>query len=241
MGSTPKENRGAKQRRPALPRQMIAEVIGTFFLTLAGAGIEIVDVLHPGHIDRTIKAIVPASVVVAMIFSLGDVSGAHLNPAVTGMFAVRGDFEWKRVPAYWAAQVAGATLAAATLRALFGTVRSVGTSEIHLTAWRAYVIEAILTTLLIIVILNTAHEHSIIGSGAAIAVGATLVACGMLGGELTTASLNPARSLGSALISGNFKNLWVFVAGPFTGAVVGLSLVTVIRPRSNEDEHTAAQ
>lgn len=90
---------------------MIAELIGTFFLTLAGAGIEIVDVLHPGHIDRSVKAIVPAAVVVAMIFSLGDVSGAHLNPAVTGMFAARGDFEWKRVPAYWAAQVAGATLA----------------------------------------------------------------------------------------------------------------------------------
>ena len=216
-------------------------MVGTFFLTLAGAGIEIVDVLHPGHIDRTIKAVVPASVVVAMILSLGDVSGAHLNPAVTGMFAIRDDFEWKRVPAYWAAQVAGATLAATTLRALFGPVRSVGTSEIHLTPWRAYVVEVILTTLLIIVILNTAHEHSIIGSGAAIAVGAILVACGMLGGELTSSSLNPARSLGPALVSGNFKNLWIFIAGPFTGAVVGLSVVTVIRPRSNEDEQKAAQ
>ncbi len=220
---------------------MLAEMVGTFFLTLAGAGIEIVDVLHPGHIDRTIKAIVPASVVVAMIFSVGDVSGAHLNPAVTGMFAIRGDFEWKRLPGYWAAQVAGAILAAAALRALFGTVRSVGTSEIHLTAWRASIVEMILTTLLIVVILNTAHEHSIIGSGAAIAVGATLVACGMLGGELTTASLNPARSLGPALISGNFPNLWVFIAGPFTGAVIGLGLVTAIRPRPNEDEHKAAQ
>ena len=110
----------------------------------------------------------PASVVVAMIFPLGDVSGGHLNPAVTGMFAIRRDCEWKRVPAYWAAQVAGATLAATTLRAY--SARYDPSAQVRSTSppWRAYVVEAILTTLLIIVILNTAHEHSIIGSGAAI-------------------------------------------------------------------------
>jgi len=172
---------------------------------------------------------------------LGDVSGAHLNPAVTGMFAIRRDCEWKRVPAYWAAQVAGATLAATTLRALFGTVRSVGTSEIHLTPLAGLRRRGDSH--------HSAHHCHSQHSPRTFdhrqrrshPVGTTLIACAMIGGELTTASLNPARSLGPALVSGHFQNLWIFIAGPLTGAVIGLTLVTVIRTRSNDDEHTAAQ
>ena len=226
---------------PHLSRQAIAELVGTFFLTVAGAGIEVVDVLFPGHIDLTIKAVAPACVVAAMIYSLGDISGAHLNPAVTAVFALRRVFDWRRVPVYWISQLCGAALAALTLRALFGTVRSVGTSEIQIAPWRACVVEGIVTALLIIVILNTAHEHSLIGTQAALAVGAVLFACGLIAGQLTSASLNPARSLGPAIVSANFHDLWVFIVGPLSGAVIALVVVTALRPVPNVDEVEAAE
>jgi aquaporin Z len=225
---------------PPLARRAFAEVVGAFFLTTAGAGIEIVDVLFPGTIDVTMKAVAPAAVVAAMIYSLGDISGAHLNPVVTATFAVRGVFEWRRVPVYWISQVLGAVLSAAILRALFGTVRSVGTSEIHIAAWRGCVVEGIVTALLVIVILNTAHKHSLIGTEAALAVGAVLLACGLIACQLTTASMNPARSLGPAIVSGNFDNLWVFIVGPFAGAAIALGIVTALRPVPNTDEVEAA-
>jgi aquaporin Z len=219
----------------------VAELVGTFFLTLTAAGLEVVDVLHPGHIDRTMKAAAPAAVVAAMVYSLGDVSGAHLNPAVTAAFTVRRVFDWRRLPLYWLAQLCGATLAALTLRALFGTVRSVGVSVIHLTPVRAVVVEAIVTALLVIVILHTAHEHSLIGTQAALAVGATLFACGLLAGELTSASMNPARSIGPALVAGDVTDLWVFIVGPLTGAALGLAVVVLVHPHRNCDEQVAAE
>src|SRR3954453_15639394 len=106
--------------RPPLPRQAAAELMGTFFLTLAGAGMEMVAVLYPGHIDRTMKAAAPAAVVAAMIYSIGDISGAHLNPVVTTAFAVRRAFQWRCVPIYWLAQISGALLPGPTLPDPFG-------------------------------------------------------------------------------------------------------------------------
>ena len=222
------------------PRQAAAELVGTFFLTLAGAGAEILAVRYPGSIDRTVKAALPAGVVAAMIYSIGDISGAHLNPVVTTVFAERRVFGWRRVPAYWTAQLVGALLAASTLRALFGTIASGGANVVHITPWRAAVVEGLVTTLLIIVILNTAHRHSLIGTEAALAVGATLFAGHLLAGEPTSASMNPARSLGPAIVAGHFENLWVFIAGPFAGGAVALCVVAVLRPRANDDEVRAA-
>jgi aquaporin Z len=175
-----------------------------------------------------------------MIYSIGDISGAHLNPVVTTVFAVRRVFMVGRVPIYWMAQIVGALLAAFTLRALFGTVAFGGASVVHVTAWRAVVVEGLVTALLILVILNTAHRHSLIGTEAALAVGATLFACHLLAGELTSASLNPARSLGPAIVAGHFDHLWVFVVGPLAGGMVALGVMAVLRPRPNDDEARAA-
>jgi len=225
---------------PPFWRQAGAEVLGTFFLTLGGAGVEVAATLFPDRIDRTVKAAVPAGVVAAMIYSLGDISGAHLNPAVTTAFAVRRVFAWGRVPIYWVAQVSGALFAALTLRALFGRVAFDGASVVHITAWRGAIIEALVTALLVVVILNTAHKHSLIGTEAALAVGATLLVCHLLAGEFTSASLNPARSLGPAIVAGHFEHLWVFIVGPFVGAAVGIGVTTVLRPRPNLDEARAA-
>src|SRR3954470_2210195 len=227
--------------RPPLPRQAAAELMGTFFLTLAGAGMEMVAVLYPGHIDRTMKAAAPAAVVAAMIYSIGDISGAHLNPVVTTAFAVRRAFQWRCVPIYWLAQISRAPLAGVILRALFGTVASGGASVAHIAHGRAVIIEVLVTTLLLFVILNTAHKQSLIGTEAALAVGATLFACGLLAGEWTTASMNPARSLGPAIVGGHFEHLWVFVVGPFAGCAVALGVITILRPGANDDEAKAAQ
>jgi len=226
---------------PPLWRQGAAELVGAFFLTLVGAGVEIAAVRYPNHIDRTVKAAAPAAVVAAMIYSLGDISGAHLNPVVTTTFAVRRAFEWRRVPVYWVVQVAGALLAALILRALFGTVASDGANIIHVTAWRGAIIEGLVTALLIVVIINTAHEHSLFGTEAALAVGATLFVCGLVAGEFTSTSLNPARSLGPAIVAGHFDDLWVFIVGPFAGAVAALGIMAVLRPHANADEARAAE
>jgi aquaporin Z len=228
--------------RVPVPRKLFAELVGTFFATLVTAGIEVVAVLEPGEIDRAVKAAAPSLVAAGMIYALGDLSGAHFNPAVTLVFAVRRDFPKRLVLPYWAAQFAGATAAALMLRALFGTVRDVGVSRLDgVTEGRGFAIEIIITALLVVVTLNAAHEHSLIGTQAAIAVAATMAACRMLAGELTTASMNPARSVGPALAAGAFDGLWVFVAGPVVGALAALVITVALRPHRNRDEHEAAQ
>ena len=225
-----------------LPRKVLAELVGTFFLTLVGAGIEIVAVLEPGHIDRSIKAVAPALVVAAMIYSIGDVSGAHLNPAVTLAFGVRRSFPMRYVPAYLVAQVVGAIAAALCLRAWFGTVGNVGVSHLeNFSASKGFMLEVVLTVLLVFVVLNAAHKHFLIGTQAALAVAATITVCGMLGGELTTASMNPARSLGPAIVAGDANDLWVYLAGPAIGSMVALAITVVLRPHRNPDEREAAQ
>jgi aquaporin Z len=223
-------------------RKLFAEFVGTYFATLVAAGLEVVAVLKPGHIDRSVKAAGPSLVAAAMIYALGDVSGAHFNPVVTLAFAVRRDFPARLVAPYWLMQFAGATAAALTLRSLFGTVGHVGANRLDgVTAGQGFVIEVAITTLLVIVTLNAAHEHSLIGTDAALAVAATMAACRMVGGELTTASMNPARSVGPALVSVYFDDIWVFLAGPTVGAMVALAVTVAIRPHRNEDEHQAAQ
>ena len=225
-----------------IPRKLFAELVGTYFATLITAGIEVVAVLKPGEIDRAVKAAAPSLVAAAMIYALGDLSGAHFNPAVTLVFALRRDFPKALVLPYWVAQFAGAIGAALTLRSLFGTVREVGINRLDVvTQGRGFVIEIVITTLLVVVTLNAAHEHSLIGTQAAIAVAATMAACRMVAGELTGASMNPARSVGPAIVAGEFSDLWVFVAGPVVGALVALAITVGLRPHRNRDEFEAAR
>ncbi|MEY2582149.1 MAG: aquaporin [Ilumatobacteraceae bacterium] len=236
---------GDAQKKPAhmpVPRKLFAEFVGTYFAVLVTAGIEVVAVLKPGEIDRTVKAAAPSLVAAAMIYALGDLSGAHFNPAVTLVFAVRRDFPKSLVVPYWIAQFGGAICAGLTLRSLFGTVRDVGISKLDgVTGGRGFVIEILITTLLVVISLNAAHEHSLIGTQAAIAVASTMAACRMIAGPLTSASMNPARSVGPAVASGVFTDLWVFVAGPVVGALAALAIVVALRPHRNRDEHEAAQ
>ena len=233
---------GPQSEEASLSRKVVAELVGTYFLTLVSAGIEVVAVLKPGHIDRSIKAAASGLVVLTMIYAVGDVSGAHLNPVVTLVFGLRRSFTSWHVPIYWVAQISAAIGAALTLRGLFGTTGDVGINRLHeLMAGKGVAIEAIFTGLLVIVILNAAHKHSLIGTQAALAVGATITVCSLVGGELTTMSMNPARSLGPAIVAGKSTDLWIYILGPAIGALAALAIVTVLRPRRNPDEHQAAE
>jgi aquaporin Z len=219
---------------------LFAEALGAAFLTFVAAGAKITAVLSHGKVDLVATALAPAFVVAAMIYSVGDVSGAHFNPAVSLAFALRRVFAWRQVPLYWAAQLLGAIGAAAVLRALFGTVAHLGRNELHTTVARGLVLEAILAWLLFTVVLNTATRHRVVGAEAAIAVGLTIAMCGLFAEPLTGASMNPARSLGPAIVGTTFHDQWIYLAAPAIGAALAVLTTWVLHPERNPGEVEAA-
>jgi aquaporin Z len=237
------ERRGAKHedREASLPRRLLAEAVGTFFLVLAAAGGEVVAVVSKGQLGSAAKVLAPGVVVMAFIYALGDVSGAHFNPAVTLAFAVRGVFRWSCVPAYWIVQLVAAALAAAGLRALFGDVAHLGAPTAHVTAMKAASVEAVLTLLLILVILNTATRARVVGPNAAIAVGGTIALCGFIGEPVSGAAMNPARAFGPELVAAHWAHAWIYVLGPLVGALVAVGLTAILHPVAGEDEVDAAE
>jgi aquaporin Z len=237
------ERRSAKrvEREASLPRRLLAEAVGTFFLVSAAAGGEVVAVVSKGQLGSAAKVLAPGVVVMAFIYSLGDVSGAHFNPVVTLAFAVRGVFRWSLVPAYWIVQLAAAGLAAAGLRALFGDVAHLGAPTPHIAAVKAASVEAVLTLLLVLVILNTATRARVVGPNAAIAVGGTIALCGFIGEPVSGAAMNPARAFGPELIAAHWDHAWVYALGAVVGALLAVALTAILHPVAGEDEVDAAQ
>ena len=219
-------------------RRLCAEVIGTYFLVIAAAGTDMVADLHPSEIPLALRAVAPALVVAGMIYAFGAVSGAHFNPAVTVAFAVRTVFPWRWVPAYLAAELAGAIAAAATLQVIFDPSGHQGTTYPHGTATQSLAMEVLLTTLLVTVALSVAARHRLLGPTAPIAVAATIAAAGMIGISISGASMNPARSLGPAIAARISADQWIYVVGPLIGACIGALIVTLCQgwPRSEEVE-----
>jgi aquaporin Z len=228
---------------PALLRRLTAEAAGTFFLVCAAAGADIINELHPGQVPIPARAIAPALIVTAMIYSFGSISGAHLNPAVTIAFAARTVFPWRWVPAYIAAELAGAVAAAATLHMLFDPGGNQGTTHPTGGQWQSFGFETLLTLLLITVILSTATQHRVVGPDAAIPVGATIASAGLLGIAISGASMNPARSIGPAVVAGVGQDQWIYVTAPIVGALCAALLVTIIhgRPKAEEEESAAGE
>jgi len=220
---------------------LLAEALGTFALTFVAAGTVMAGDLSRGQVDHLAKAIAPGLIVMALIYAFGDVSGAHFNPAVTFAFALRRDFDWKRVPGYWLAQSIGAVIAALLLRATLGSVAHLGRSETTLSATRTLTLEAVLTAFLVLVILNTASRLSLIGTDAALAVGATIALCGLFAGTLSGASMNPARSFGPAIVDGSTANLWLYVVGALLGAISAVGLSYGLHPHHDIEERQAAE
>ena len=216
--------------RPALPRRLLAEMLGTYCLVVAGTGAVVVGAVAPGSIGHGGVAAAFGLVVAVMIFAVGHLSGAHLNPAVTVGFAVGRHFPGREAGPYIAAQVAGAILASLTLRGLFGDAGGLGaTHPSHVGDAAATVVEAGLTAVLMVVILAVATDTRAVGSLAAIAIGATVGLEALVMGPITGASMNPARSLAPALVSADPAGLWIYLLGPFCGALAGVGLYAVLR------------
>jgi aquaporin NIP len=212
----------------ALARSLVAELIGTFALVFAGAGAIMVDA-KTHALSHVGVAIVFGLVIMVMIYGVGHVSGAHFNPAVSFAFAVTRHFPWARVCGYWIAQILGALVAAAILRGSLGNVADVGATLPSGSQGQAFLWELILTFFLMFVIMAVATDTRAVGEAAAIAIGGTVGLDAMFGGPVTGASMNPARSLGPAIISGDLHALWLYVVAPLLGAGVGAFLYQFVR------------
>jgi MIP family channel proteins len=226
--------------RPGFERCLGAELLGVFILTLADAGTTMIHALTREG-EYTARALVPGLTVAALIYSLGGISGAHINPVATLAFALRGVFSWRKLPLYIGAQLFGSCLAALWLHWLFGPIKFLGANEPHTALPTAFGMEMTLTFILVIVILATATRHQNLGPEAAIAVGATVALCNMVGKPLTGASMNPARSFGPALVSGHLGDLWLYCTAPLLGAVLAVVVTRLIHGPAKPEEIEAAQ
>lgn len=216
-------------RLTALPlRALAAELIGTFALVFAGCGAIMVDAkTHAlGHVG---VAIVFGLAIMVMIYAVGHVSGAHFNPAVTFAFALTRHFPWSRVVAYWGAQLAGAALAAALLRGSLGNVADLGSTLPTGSDGRAFLWELVLSFFLMFVIMGVATDTRAVGEAAAIAIGGTVGLDALFGGPITGASMNPARSLGPALVSGELRSIWVYLVAPLVGTALAAVAYVYVR------------
>ena len=210
-------------------RRLFSELLGTFALVLVAAG---GGILHAkGQISLAAAVVAPGLMVMAIILFMGAVSGAHLNPGVSLAFALRGDFPWKRVPGYIIIQLAGATLAALFLRWVFGNVEHLGATlpGPGYKPWQALLMEIVLTTLLVSVILGTASAAQNVGAIAALGVGGYIALAGLWSAPVSGTSMNPARSFGPALVSGDWTSYWVYIVGPLTGALIAVGFAMVLR------------
>jgi aquaporin Z len=215
-------------------RRLFSELLGTFFLVLVAVGGGMVSARFGGNaVPYTAKVVAPALMVAAIILFMGAVSGAHLNPAVSIAFALRGDFPWKRVPAYIVAQFVGAALATLLLWALIGKQGSAGlTLPGHgISAGTALLWEMVLTTGLVSVILGTASGAQQLGPLAAVGVGSYIALAGLWGSPVSGASMNPARSLGPALVLGDWTAWWAYLIGPIAGGAIAVGFAWVLRGR----------
>ena len=174
--------------------------------------------------------------VMAIILFMGAVSGAHLNPAVSLAFALRGDFPWKRVPGYIIIQLAGATLACLFLRLVFGNVEHLGATlpGPGYNDWQALAMEIVLTALLVSVILGTASAAQNVGAIAALGVGGYIALAGLWAAPVSGVSMNPARSFGPALASGDWTSYWVYLVGPVAGALIAVGFAYALRGRGGD-------
>jgi aquaporin Z len=215
-------------------RRLFSELLGTFFLVLAAVGGGMVNARFGGNaVPYGARVVSPALMVAAIILFMGAVSGAHLNPAVSVAFALRGDFPWRRVPSYIVAQFLGAVLATLLLWALIGKQGSAGLTlpGPGISATTAMLWELVLTTGLVSVILGTASGAQQIGPLAAIGVASYIALAGLWGSPVSGASMNPARSLGPALVLGDWTAWWAYLVGPVAGGVVAVGIAYVLRGR----------
>jgi aquaporin Z len=203
-------------------RKSISELIGTFALVFCGTGAIIIDKETGGGVSHVGIAITFGLIVMSMIYTLGEISGAHLNPAVSIAFTLAGRLPVKALGYYVASQIAGAFLASITLKLLFPSNDLLGTTLPAGTALQSFVLEFLLTYFLMLVIINVATGSKEQGLFAGIAIGSVILLEAMFAGPICGASMNPARSLAPAVVSGHTEALWVYLIAPVTGAAMAI-------------------
>ena len=210
-------------------RKPLSEFLGTFAMVFAGTGAIVINQHSGGVIGHAGIAMVFGLIVLAMIYTFGDISGAHLNPAVTLGFAAAGRFPFKEVPIYITAQLAGAFAASFTLKFLFPENLTLGATLPTGSVSQSFILEVILTTILMLVILSVSTGSKEKGITAGIAIGAVVALEAMFAGPVSGASMNPARSLAPAIVSGHFQHLWLYLVATILGALIAVPLWIITR------------
>ncbi len=208
---------------------LLAEFLGTFALVFAGTGAIVINAASGGVIGHAGIALTFGMIVLAMVHTFGDVSGAHLNPAVSLAFAASGRFGWGQVPGYVAVQTAGALAASGLLRLLFTADEKLGATLPSGAPGQSFVLEVVLTAILMLTILSVSTGAREKGVTAGIAIGSVVALEAMFAGPVCGASMNPARSLGPALVSGHLEHLWLYLAAPVLGALLAVPLCMGVR------------
>jgi aquaporin NIP len=212
-------------------KRFCAEILGTFGLVFAGTGAIVIDQISGGAITHVGVALTFGLIVLAMIYTVGDISGAHLNPAVTiGFWAAR-RLPGRDVAPYIASQITGAILASALLRFLFPQNQLLGATLPAGSESQSFILEIVLTFFLMLTILNVSTGSKEKGVTAGIAIGAVIALEAMFAGPISGASMNPARSLAPALVSGHFEHLWIYLVAPPLGAVAAMFACRCVREK----------
>jgi aquaporin Z len=210
-------------------KKYIAELTGTFALVFCGTGAIVIDQQTNGGITHVGVAITFGFIVMSMIYALGNISGAHLNPAVSIAFAIAKKFPVKELLPYIISQGLGALLASGVLKVLFPANETLGATLPAGSDMQSFILEVILTFFLMLVILNVAHGSKEQGMFAGLAIGGVVLLEAMFAGPVSGASMNPLRSLAPAVVSGHLESLWVYLAAPIIGAILAVPLYNYLK------------
>lgn len=219
----------------------LAELIGTFALVFCGTGAIVIDQQSGGAVTHVGIAITFGLIVMAMIYSLGNISGAHMNPAVTLAFTIAKRFPLKQVFPYIISQLIGALLASGALRYLFPSNETLGATLPAGTELQSFILEFILTFFLMLVIINVATGSKEQGMFAGLAIGSTVLLEAMFAGPVCGASMNPGRSISPAIVSGHIEHLWIYVVAPIAGAAFAIPVFKILHNKSNQNENSPVQ
>jgi len=217
-------------------KRYISEFIGTFAMIFCGTGAMTINEVTGGDVTHVGIAMTWGLIVMAMIYAFGETSGAHFNPAVSIAFAHAKKFSWREVPKYIIAQILGAFSASLILWFLFPSSEILGATIPTVDVWRAFVLEFLLTFFLMVVIINVSTGSKEIGAVAGIAIGAVVLLEAMFAGPITNASMNPARSIAPAFVSGNLQHLWMYIIAPILGALLAVVSCKMVKEENCCDE-----
>lgn len=235
-------NGGETQPAPIVQKAG-AELLGTFAITLVATTVDVLYFTRTGNVDFVSRWLARGFITTALIYAFSGISGAHLDPAVSLGFAVRRAMPVGQMLWYWVAQFAGGLAAALLVFALWGHAIALGAShpDPQFTRAEAVAAETVVTFILMTVILLTAEEDAAVGKQSALAVGLTVAACGFFDGPVSGASMNPARSIPPQILGGTADLAWIYLAGPFAGALLAALIAMLFFARPNRGERRAAK